>query len=436
MNLKIKLHTAIFFFLAISLLTILRMSYFFIYPLIVILTLYLFRFSVSKNFIVLCLFILVGWLISLRHSFFLKYNLLSLFYVVPFIMFIYSKPLPRSSENDLVRSFLGVTSIVMVINNLVGFLQFYFFINPDIPQDDNFLGLFGDYSLGCNGLVIVNSILFYYYWKKFQAFKNRKYLFYSIFFFISAFHGFYGAGMIVLLIAFIFSEVRLTVGRLMKAAAIMVILGVSAYWLNYFTNPKALEYNRKVFKLFIDLNPGNIPRKLLVFYNYGTAYVKHPLDFFLGSGPGTFNSRSAFLVGSPTYGKFQFLKSNAKPYYFKNYAYTLWNPANTVRYQDGFMNQPFSSMISFLGEYGLIITLVIFFGLWNNYKGIKKLSIFNKDIPEARIYSSVYKFLTVYLIAFMILDNFLELPEIIFFILFTLKLTETFFCRYRIGKEA
>ncbi len=436
MNLKIKLHTAIFFFLAISLLTILRMSYFFIYPFIVILTLYLFRFSVSKNFIVICLFILVGWLISLRHSFFLKYNLLSLFYVMPFIMFIYSKPLPRSSENDLVKSFLGVTSIVMVVNNVIGYLQFYFFINPDIPQDDNFLGLFGDYSLGCNGLVIVNSILFYYYWKKYQAHKKRKYLFFSIFFFISAFHGFYGAGMIVLLIAFIFSEVRLTVGRLMKAVAIMVILGISAYWLNYFTNPKALEYNRKVFKLFIELNPEKIPRKLLVFSNYGTAYITHPLDFFLGSGPGTFNSRSAFLVGSPTYGKFQFLKSDAKPFYFENYAYTLWNPANTVRYQDGFMNQPFSSMISFLGEYGLFITLVIFFGLWNNYKRIRKLSIFNKDISEIGIYSSLYKFLTVYLIAFMILDNFLELPEIIFFILFTLKLTETFFCRLRIEKEA
>ena len=436
MNLKVKLHTAVFFLLAISLLTILRVSYFFLYPFIVFLTLYLFRFSLSRNFIILCLLILAGWFLSLRHSFYPMYNLLSLFYVLPFIMFIYSRPQQRVSENDLVESFLNVTSVIMVMNNIVGYFQFYFFIDPSIPQDDNFLGLFGDYSLGCNGLVIVNSILSYYYWKKYQATKFRKYLLYTIFFFVSAFHGFYGAGMIVLVIAFLFSEVRLTVGRMIKAVVIMTALIFSAYWLNYFTNPKALEYNQKVIKRFVDFNAANIPRKLLAFYNYGSGYSQDPVDFLLGSGPGTFNSRSAFLVGSPTYGKMQFLKSDSQPYYFKYYAYTLWNPANTVRYQDGFMNQPFSSMLSFLGEYGLIITAIIFFGIWHNYKSVKQLSVYAQKGSQGKIYASLYKFLTVYLIAFLILDNFLELPEIIFFILFTLKLIEAYYCRYIIGKEA
>ena len=435
MNLKLDVHTVIFFILAVSLLTIVRMSYFFVYPLVVLLTLYLFRFTVSRNFIILSLLIIGAWIFSFRHAFYLKYNLVSLFYVFPFILFVYSKPLPRVSENNLVEKFLKVTTWVMLVNNLIGYFQFYFFINPSIPQDDNFLGLFGDYSLGCNGLVIVNSILFYYYWKKYQANKNRKYLFASIFFFISAFHGFYGAGMIVLVIAFIFSEVRLTVGRLIKATVIIAVLGVSAYWLNYFTNPTALAYNQKVFKRFIELNPSNIPRKLLAFYNYGNSYPRHPIDFLFGSGPGTFNSRSAFLVGSPTYGKFEFLKSDSKPYYFKYFAYTLWNPENTVRYQDGFMNQPFSSILAFLGEYGLIITAIILYGIWGNYRRVRQLAR-STQLPEGRMYTFIYKFLTVYLIAFLVLDNFLELPEVILFFLFTIKLIESFFYRRPIENQA
>jgi hypothetical protein len=165
---------------------------------------------------------------------------------------------------------------------------------------------------------------------------------------------------------------------------------------------------------------------LVSFYNYATAYPKDIKDLLCGSGPGTFNSRSAFMVGSPSFfTSGAIIKSGKKPYYFENYAYTLWNDTNTSQrlYQDGFRNQPFSSLLAFLGEYGLIFTLCFAFYYYRYYK--TNVKAFPADAPPLyHAYRRTAKFLYILLPLLLIIDNFYEYPEIMLLIIVAMKMLQ------------
>ncbi len=84
------------------------------------------------------------------------------------------------------------------------------------------------------------------------------------------------------------------------------------------------------------------------------------------------------MIGSPSYfSRISFIKDERQPYYFKNYAYTLWNENNTSKalYLDGFRNQPFSSTLAFLGEYGFIFTLTFFVLYYKYYRSYEFVPI-------------------------------------------------------------
>jgi hypothetical protein len=144
----------------------------------------------------------------------------------------------------------------------------------------------------------------------------------------------------------------------------------------------------------------------------------------LGSGPGTFNSRSAFMAGSEQqFNALPFLKSNKQPYYFKNYIYPLWNHTNTsmALYQDGFRNQPFSSLLAFLGEYGLVFTLIFIWAVVDYYRRVKKLCTDQRHKGSKWL----FKFLFLFLLLLLCIDNYYEYPEVMLLLLFTMKLIHT-----------
>ena len=167
----------------------------------------------------------------------------------------------------------------------------------------------------------------------------------------------------------------------------------------------------------------NAPRKLIAFYNYFSSYSKNLPDFLLGSGPGTFNSRSAFMVGSPTYFNVEFIKSDIQPYYFQNFAYPLWNASNTGPY-DGFMNQPFSSLLVLLGEYGIIFTLLFIAAIRKQYLSVRRLIKGKTFVREQMLFFDFYKFLLLYFLLLLVIDNYMEYPEISGLFLILLRFVE------------
>jgi hypothetical protein len=195
-------------------------------------------------------------------------------------------------------------------------------------------------------------------------------------------------------------------------------------------SPDTLEYNINIIKKFVYSGRGiDVPRKLTIFKNYAASYPSNPIDFIFGSGPGTFNSRSAFMVGSPTYFNINAIKSDVQPEYFGRYAYTLWNDAINTRF-DGFMSQPFSSLLAFLGEYGLLFTAALFYVWLSGFKKYIVLGNLYARERNVRTEFRMYKFVTFFTILLICIDNFVEYPEIIALLLIIEKL-----CRQQL-KEA
>src|SRR5687767_14767750 len=341
--------------LAILFCTYFRISLLVIYPLLVIFVFYYFKWKLDRNAVYLLTFTLIFWLLSFRNGLYLKYNLISLYFYIPFIVLLFASPSKINSERNYLKILMYAVSIIVVINNFFGFYQYVL-----RPNDDSFEGLYGTFTVSQNGLSLVNSILFFFYLCMYQKHKKNIFLVLSVFFMISSVMGFYGAGLMAFLGALVLTYFRTKLKNIFILFFSLVIVLVLIYILMKTISPLTLDYNINIIKKFLDPTAVNAPRKLIIFRNYFNAYPSNLPDLLFGSGPGTFNSRSAFMVGSPSYFTAEFIKSPAQPQYFRDYAYTLWNPSNTGPY-DGFMNQPFTSILSLLGEYGLLITLGILY---------------------------------------------------------------------------
>lgn len=410
-----------FLALALCLCTFLRISLLVIYPVVVVFFVFYFRLRMMPVLLILFGLLCLGWLLSLFNGFYLSYNLVSLYYMVPFLLLLFSVPSgAKFRKYDLVKVFFTLISWITAFSNVIGFWQY--FSKPD--SDDNFRGIYGSFTISFNGLVILNSIIAFYYFSLYIVDKKRKNLYAFLFFLMSGIMGFFGAGLLVFIVAFVLAFMRFHLVKFIKTLFTSILVLIVAYYSLYFIRPQVLNYNKSNIEKILSFDVENGPRKIIVFYNYLIAYPKHVRDFLFGSGPGTFNSRSAFTVGSPSYiTSAEFIKSQRQPFYFKNYAYTLWNETNTSQalFQDGFRNQPFSSVLSFLGEYGLVFTIFFIGGYLLYFRRVRRIGRKQKNNLTFS-YRLLFKFVAIFLLLLLLIDNMLEYPEIILLIGVIMKL--------------
>jgi len=339
--------------------------------------------------------------------------------MIPFLLLLFAVPTKKSlAEHNVLNKFVDLLAVLAVINDLVGTWQYI-----DHPTDDSFIGIYSRYSLSLYGLMALNIVLFGWYFSLFLQYRKKTNLVISLGFLLAAVMGFYGAGLAAFVCAFVVSFFRF---RLIAAIRVLLISVVTVFILYYLTRwlrPEALNYYEVSAGRLMEFNKKTSPRKILSFYNYATAYPSDAKDFLFGSGPGTFNSRSAFMAGSPYYfTKFSFLKSAEQPFYFKNYIFPLWNNTNTSQLllQDGFRNQPFSSLLAFLGEYGLIFFLLFGFAVFQYFKRVNNTG--GKFNPSLCGLHWIFRFLLIFLFSLLFIDNYLEYPEVILLITVLMKL--------------
>jgi hypothetical protein len=413
---EIKYHL-LFLVVTVIFATVARISLLVISPLLVLLLVIGLKLSFRLSLFVLLGFLLFCYLLSFFNGFYINYNLLSFYFVLPFLVLAFTRPQFGYTGLNLLRLFFSYLSFFAVINNFVGLIQYVKF-----PNDDSFSGIYGHFTVTQNGLMIINSILFFYYIRLFQVEKAKKYLLFSFFFLLALILGFYGGGLIVLFLSFLLFMVRFSFVKVIKTFLTASLIFGLLYFFTGLISPSTLQYNKNIINRFIGGKDQLMPRKLISYSNYFNGYTADLKDFLLGSGPGTFNSRSAFVIGSPEYfTSMSAFKSDKKPYYFENYAYSLWNAGNTGKYQDGFMNQPFSSMLAFLGEFGLLFSLLFVYYYYRQYKTVMSYPCYDKDDDLAR---GVYKFVSIYLSLLLIIDNYIDYPEISILLLLILKLSE------------
>jgi hypothetical protein len=432
-ELRIGITDVMLVLLAIILGTFLRVSLFVIYPFVVLFIIAGLKLRFTRHFFDLMILVGVSLLLSFLNGLFIKYKLMSLYFMIPFLALMFTNPGDTGfSRKDLVKFFFRSLTVIALINNLVGFVQF--FSNP--KSDDSFTGIYSTFSVSLSGLSILNCTLFIYYFFSYWYLRKRSSLYWAIFFLISSVMAFYGAGLIVFLGAFVLTFLRPKLFSLLK----LLILFTIFFWLGIkflqYVKPNVVDYYATNLRRIVQLDERETPRKLYSFRNYAKAYPSNVKDFLFGSGPGTFNSRSAFSIGSPSYfTTIAFLKSEDQPYYFKNYAYPLWNETNTsqARFQDGFRNQPFSTILAFLGEYGLIFTLVF---AWYYYKQNKRVLMQQPGafMPLYEAYRKIFKFMIIFLPLLLLIDNFLEYPEIILLIVLIMKLLQISMNKMRLNE--
>lgn len=413
--------------------TYLRVSLLVLYPVVVIICFYIFNWKLDRNAIYILLMIFAFWLFSFRNNFYLKYNLVSFYYFIPFILLAFASPPksmhPDDKKIDYFKIFLISLTAIAFINDVAGLIQY-----ARKPNDDSFVGIYGIFTVSQNGLTVLNAILFFYYLVSFFANKKFTFLLLSLFFFTCSVLGFYGAGMMVLIGALLLTFLKIRRRNILQLTAIVLFTLSCAIILMKTISPYTYDYNKAIVKRFLNPPANDVPRKLIIFKNYFNGYSSNIADLLFGSGPGTFNSRTAFMVGSPTYFIVDLIKSEAKPHYFINYAYTLWNPSNTGPY-DGFMNQPFTSILALLGEYGLILTALLLYVLFRKFKMVSKKFITNAQRPGLQVEANMYKFCTYYLFLLIIIDNYIEYPEVTGLLLIIIILSRQQLSRYLIGEH-
>jgi len=216
-------------------------------------------------------------------------------------------------------------------------------------------------------------------------------------------------------------------------------LGLFILGILFFASSRTFSYNYNIMNNTVAMliegdfsDESEMPRKLTVFYNYSKVFMDDIKLFLFGTGPGTFNSRTSFLLnGDYSNNLLVKLMGASQPEYALDNAYALWNRnILSIQFNDGTRNQPFSSVLALLAEYGFIFSLVLLLIVFHKIKGLlsglHNASIHATDPSEQRGYLVNREFLIVagiFTILLLLSNNLIENTEILVFIII-MKLIE------------
>lgn len=432
MKLKLEVLTKyIFVVVSILCLTFLRPLLILIYPFLFLVFIILFRCKFTVNVLVfLTISVFVGLISMLvEGNFFVNY-LLS-FYLIfsPLILLnLKSKELIFTISQGLFEMFFKIFSSVLTVVNVSAMIYAVVVISTSDYPDDVFTGLYGTSGFGSHTLSIINLIVsvYYFYLKKYKGF---------VFFFVCGILGFYGLGLMLFLltiavinIPYIIKKIKLIfIGSLVSVVLVSVIYTLNPGNFDYIIlNIKdstrvftSYKYNEEMEKVQ-NYERTFVPRYFTFIDGANSLFFSNLKVFLIGTSPGTFNSRTAFYLNGD-FVRSAFIKEHfsENTTYHEAYVKPLlnWKLLTSQRWNDGTRNQPFSSIVSILLEYGAFIGGLILFIFFKRIKSIRKHTT---SIQK----SNYIKFLVVYLFFLMLLQNYMEYPEIIVYFILVFKLID------------
>lgn len=345
------------------------------------------------------LFFLFVFTLNLIRDFYFINFVISIFLLYAFIQCFSSVSF---FEFKIIKSILIKVIQLFLLYSVIGFFQFLYYRHPDA-----FIGLYGRSGLQSHGLAIWYALLGMFVYAEKDLFGYRASITISFVFLISFLLCFYGTGIFVFslsifIAALVLKKFKLiAIGFLIFTMLIFFVNLVYAVVMQY--NIDVLNYFSDSFELvFFENETSGVPRRLVLINNYIDLTLSDPLFFLTGSGPGTFNSRVSFLLNGD-YSSFNFLPVSFHKY-ADLYVFPLWAKDLLEQgYQDGSMNQPFSSVISLLAEYGFVAFVFLNVLL---FKFFKNLYRFHSS------FSFIYY--TTALISLMFLENIYEYTDIVF----------------------
>ena len=264
---------------------------------------------------------------------------------------------------------------------------------------------------------LVNFIYCIYYFTK-ENYKK------AVFFLLSGFMCFYGLGLLLFIGAL---AIVFLINLKKKYVKYIILLPLSVWLVIFITtkiNPAAFSYmNNNIDRVLYTISNKRpyenelkdvkkfktvkTPRKIMVFEG-GLGVITNPTFFLFGISPGTYNSRVSFLLNGEYTRNKLFKNIRNRPFYADRDVYPLWNKNITFQYNDGTRNEPFSSLLALIVEYGVLQTLLICLLLWHSYKRLK---------AQNDNYKFFIQFLFVFFFLNILTENYFEYPEFILLII-------------------
>lgn len=408
------------FLLSVLIFTFLRILLLPALPIVLIFIGYLFGLKLTKQvllFLSLSLVIIViGSLFNEIFFLNLTASILTCFLPAVFLL------LEPTKHPFTTSQWFSVSAKVLTVVNVSAFIDFiYVMISKSRLLDDGFIGFYGTSGLNMHTLCIINFIYAVYY------FGVRK-IWWALLFMFAGFMCFYGLGLILFILVFGICLLTTLNKKYLKyilvspfmallLALLISILNprVFTYMSNNITNAvsaiSSISYEEQLNRIK-EFKRVETPRKVLSFVGGYERVLKNPSIIFFGTSPGTYNSRTSFLLNGEYAGsQWTRLVAN-RPVFASEDIYPLWNKKITYRYNDGTRNQPFSSVLSLTMEYGVIISSAFFVLFAITFKKIRRQN------EKLKLFA---KFFFLYLVFNLLVENYLEYPELMVLVIIIAK---------------
>ena len=342
-----------------------------------------------------------------------------LFLTIP-VLYVFLSSVTGIYNEGCIISFYKYSRLILIAVHIVGIL--YMAYIPASYRDDALSYSYGDHFNKMNGLAIIDALFVFYYFTKYS---NRtkgdiRVLINLIIWFAFFILCFFGLGLSCLIITFgIFFLLKFKISRTIPILFVSIL---TIYTLPKFF-PNNARYLDKNYNAVIEFNVENNNadlRKLMMVYNYIKFVNENPLHAIVGVGPGGFNSRTAFFLNCESKNIVVKTFGSTMPYFHKKYIYPLHNE-DVVSFEmgsDGTRNRPFSSLIAFCAEFGLIFTIV-FLVFW-----IRRIFSYYRIMKSDSRYLFLFLANIYFLLVFSV-DQWFTTSEFVYFIFFT-KIYETY----------
>jgi hypothetical protein len=350
---------------------------------------------------------LISFLLS-KNLLFLNY-LISIIFLSPFLLLaFFGKSITSQINAKQLNSAAELFFNVLLINGAIGIVQYVIYQN-----DDAAIGFYGRSGLQNHGLAILYTFATVYFYCQKRNTLNIVKIALAIISFISCS---YGVGMVAVIISATISFIVMSRSKLKSGLIVLSLIAALTGGL-YTINKVAFMYNVNTLLIFsqsfISIIDGTesqgslIARKLVAWLNYFHMISEHTTLFFTGVGGGGFNSRASFMLNGD-YTSVSFVPISVSEWHSK-YIMPLWSQSILSQaYQDGSMNQPFSSFLSILAEYGIFgVTLVI-----GSFIKLRSF-LLSQLATNQRRETNALNFCFIFMLMAGLLDNIYEYTEII-----------------------
>lgn len=333
--------------------------------------------------------------------------LLGLFIEVP-IVYLFFTDYTKIEDNDYTGFIKGCTWVLVVID-LLGFYTFFFY---HVRGEDSFGIPYGQHFTSVHGLSLMNVIMFIFYTFNnfYRQFLTNKLL--AAFFFISFVMCFYGLGVVCLGIAL--GIYALTYLNLKKIIGLGIFVAIAAYVVMNTNSQNVTYVENKIQDSYSYDYLQDAPRKVqFAAKAYDRFGELPPLDYVFGLGPGAYNGRIAFLLNNDATNPFTEVAGYHMPIYHETDVWPYWNSSfvSMIKYTDGTINKPHSSVISVIMENGVPFALLFFF-LWGR-------RMFRLFINRSQgVYTSMFLIHLFFFFNF-ITEQWFETSEFLFFAIFS-----------------